>query len=301
MKKNEALTLLQKVYQDGKISGSWIICGKETDKRGLISDFCHSVLSEKDCLSEVKWIQPDLIKKEKDDLIKQIKNGQEIDENKKRKRNAFITVEDIRKGIEFMALKSLTNQNRFLIIDTADLMNIPAQNCLLKMLEEPGDKGVVFLLADYPEKLLSTITSRCRKIRLFPHSQSEILNFIIQNYPQYDSEVLLKLSFSNIEKIKKIIEFNGVDIYQKMIALKNRSEIYAFVEKNIKDEENLQMIIDFSFVILSEKIEKNMDNSDITLLLLDIWEKLQNLLKDMDRIYLDKKQVLALILEDVLL
>ena len=50
------------------------------------------------------------------------------------------------------------------IIDEAETMNIPAQNAALKLLEEPP-KNVSFLLCSTnPERLLTTVRSRCAEI-----------------------------------------------------------------------------------------------------------------------------------------
>ncbi len=50
-------------------------------------------------------------------------------------------------------------------------MQIPAQNALLKVLEEPPEYGVFLLLTDNPEKLLPTVRSRCVELALSPLSE----------------------------------------------------------------------------------------------------------------------------------
>lgn len=59
------------------------------------------------------------------------------------------------------------NGERYIvIIEDADLMTEPAQNCLLKTLEEPPGGAVIMLLTDNTEKFLPTIRSRCVKLRI---------------------------------------------------------------------------------------------------------------------------------------
>ena len=54
-------------------------------------------------------------------------------------------------------------QFRVAIIDAADDLNLNAANALLKVLEEPPERGVLFLVTHAPGRLLATIRSRCRR------------------------------------------------------------------------------------------------------------------------------------------
>lgn len=54
------------------------------------------------------------------------------------------------------------------IICDADTMNIPAQNAMLKVFEEPPAHVVFVLLAENADRLISTVRSRCELITLPP-------------------------------------------------------------------------------------------------------------------------------------
>ena len=55
---------------------------------------------------------------------------------------------------------------RLIIIKTAELLTLEAQNALLKILEEPPANNLFYLLAPDPNSLLPTIISRCRLLKL---------------------------------------------------------------------------------------------------------------------------------------
>jgi DNA polymerase-3 subunit delta' len=57
---------------------------------------------------------------------------------------------------------------RVAIIDTADDLNVNAANAVLKTLEEPPERGVLFLVSHSPGALLPTIRSRCRRLAFTP-------------------------------------------------------------------------------------------------------------------------------------
>lgn len=58
--------------------------------------------------------------------------------------------------------------NRVVLIRQADKMNPQAQNALLKTIEEPPEGTVFLLTTDSPERMLTTIISRCRSVKLHP-------------------------------------------------------------------------------------------------------------------------------------
>jgi len=53
---------------------------------------------------------------------------------------------------------------RVCIIDAADDLNVNAANAILKTLEEPPKRAVVFLVAHTPGRLPATVRSRCRRL-----------------------------------------------------------------------------------------------------------------------------------------
>jgi len=85
-------------------------------------------------------------------------------EDGKTRRN--IPVEEARDLSEFFSKSPAAAPYRVAIIDTADDLNTGAANALLKTLEEPPARGVIFLLASSPGALLPTIRSRCRRLAM---------------------------------------------------------------------------------------------------------------------------------------
>ncbi len=86
-------------------------------------------------------------------------------------------IDDIRSAINFTKLKiprsepkgSVQNSatdhiRRLIILHQAEQQTTEAQNALLKLLEEPPNDTVLFLIATQAEAMLPTITSRCRQL-----------------------------------------------------------------------------------------------------------------------------------------
>ncbi len=70
---------------------------------------------------------------------------------------------------------------RVVLIDGADRANEQAQNALLKVLEEPTDRHTFILVADEPQRLLPTIRSRCRPLRIGPIPRAELVAHLMDN------------------------------------------------------------------------------------------------------------------------
>lgn len=72
----------------------------------------------------------------------------------------------IRQIKNFLTQKPFSHTTKIVIIYEADRLQIPAQNALLKTLEEPGSNRYLILTTAKPSSLLPTIISRCRLINL---------------------------------------------------------------------------------------------------------------------------------------
>ena len=79
---------------------------------------------------------------------------------------SVIKVDQIRALGEQLSLSSHQGGYKVAVINPADLMNINAQNSLLKTLEEPSDNTVLLLVSERPSQLQATVRSRCQQIRL---------------------------------------------------------------------------------------------------------------------------------------
>lgn len=87
------------------------------------------------------------------------------------------------KGVKLEQVRQLRAQSflrpseapfKVFVIPQADRLNLPSQNALLKVLEEPAS-SVFVLLCENREAMLQTVRSRCKTFRLTPLEQQELL------------------------------------------------------------------------------------------------------------------------------
>jgi len=85
-----------------------------------------------------------------------------------------IPVDEARRLPEFFAKAPALGPFRVAIIDAVDDFNANGANAVLKTLEEPSGRGVLFLVSHAPGRLLPTIRSRCRTLAFRPWPQDAI-------------------------------------------------------------------------------------------------------------------------------
>lgn len=100
------------------------------------------------------------------DLL-QVASAQSESSLKNEKDMLEIDVDQIRALNNFLSYKSYYGGYKAVIIENAERMNLEAQSCLLKTLEEPKGKTIIILISSKPETLMNTIFSRCQPIKFF--------------------------------------------------------------------------------------------------------------------------------------
>jgi DNA polymerase-3 subunit delta' len=85
-----------------------------------------------------------------------------------------LLIEQVRELIERLGVRPSRGPRRIAIIDDAETLNLPAQNALLKTLEEPPGDTMIILVTSSERALLDTVRSRLRPVRFGPLSVAEI-------------------------------------------------------------------------------------------------------------------------------
>lgn len=117
-------------------------------------------------------------------------------------------VNEIRAIIEELSKAAFEGGMRAIVISNAHAMTREAQNALLKTLEEPP-KGVIFLLCDNADGMLSTIISRCALIRLGQADRCEIENELaLRGVNAADARLYARISGGSMGRALRLSEEN---------------------------------------------------------------------------------------------
>lgn len=110
-------------------------------------------------------------------------------------------IDDIRKIDRDMSLAGFGQSNRRMYtIDEAHKLTGDAQNCLLKMLEDPPEHVYFVLCTTDPKKVIATVRSRCTEIGLKPVADSHLdalVKFVLKEEKvKIDQKVIDKIVLS---------------------------------------------------------------------------------------------------------
>ncbi|HEV7694369.1 MAG TPA: DNA polymerase III subunit delta' [Hyphomonadaceae bacterium] len=98
----------------------------------------------------------------------------------KGKQKSEIPVDSVRDLSQFFSLRPAMGGWRVAIIDAVDELNRFGSNAILKTLEEPPARAVLFLISHGEQMLLPTIRSRCRVLRCGALTETETLQVLAQ-------------------------------------------------------------------------------------------------------------------------
>jgi DNA polymerase-3 subunit delta' len=99
-----------------------------------------------------------------------------------------IKIDTVRDVIEKAQYRPFEGRRRVVVIDDADALIPPAQNALLKILEEPPSSSVFVLVSAMPDALLPTVRSRCPRLRFGPLTPGEIAEALKRDHDYTDAE-----------------------------------------------------------------------------------------------------------------
>jgi DNA polymerase III subunit delta' len=141
---------------------------------------------------------------------------------RRRRLRGEILVEDTREVAAFFRLTAAEEGWRIVIIDGAEEMNRNAANAVLKILEEPPERGLLLLVSHNPGRLLPTVRSRCRRLALSPLSlplASELLRRYRPDLKPDEAEAHATLSGGSVGRALGLADAGGIELYRSLIEL----------------------------------------------------------------------------------
>jgi len=169
-----------------------------------------------------------------------------------------IRIEQIRKLQERLAFRALEAPYKVALIVTAHAMNPPAQNALLKTLEEPPRDTVLILISSAPDKLLPTIRSRCSKATFGPLPVDFIASQVKAHAKKgIDDALAAQIAAMSSGSLARALEFNASSLE------KRRERIEAFEKLRSNDAS--------AWLALAENWADDRETAESALELLKVW------------------------------
>lgn len=179
----EAEAALLSAYRSGRIPHAWLIGGPQgIGKATLAYRMARFVLAQGNPRAPAVQGAEDLRVAANDPVARQVAAGShggllilERTANERGVMRTVITVDATRETISFFGSTAAAEGWRVCIVDTVDELNPNAANALLKVLEEPPQRSLFLLVSHAPGRVLATIQSRCRRLRLRPLAIEDVI------------------------------------------------------------------------------------------------------------------------------
>lgn len=191
-------------------------------------------------------------------------------------KSKVIKVDQVRSLVDFVNKKAQFAGYKIALIYPAEAMNIAASNALLKSLEEPGEKTLLFLLSHSPSRLMATIRSRCQRL-LFPLPQADLALKWLADQHLSQPQALLSVAGGAPLKALSMAESDVLEQRKEMasalLAIRQGDldpVVLARQWEKTSPSESLQWLIAWTLDWSRVKLDQPMISQDIQSILTDI-------------------------------
>lgn len=292
----EVMDDFSSAFKIGKMHHAWLLYGdKGIGKASFAHLIAQAVLSNK----EVDKFSFDV-----DEVVStKIKHGSHPDchilspDDK-----GSIGVDEVRQLVRFLHLTAVEGKYKIAIIDTCDSMTINAANALLKILEEPPAGALLLLVCNSIGKVLPTVRSRCRTLKINTPAL-DVFNLVISEKHheilREQIDELHNLCQGSIGLALKIVEQNALSMVsdiKRQIEGKDEAGLIKMGQLVATNQTLWEIAHHFIIKFLQDKIKMDMQSGKSCSSLLERLNKSTSTLSACDKFYLDKSSVLITVL-----
>jgi DNA polymerase-3 subunit delta' len=308
----EAEMALLTAYRSGRIPHAWLIGGPQgIGKATLAYRMARFVLAHGQPLAGAVQRAEDLTIDADDAIARQVAAGShgglltlERTANDRGVMRTVITVDETRETISFFGSTAAAEGWRVCIVDTVDELNPNAANALLKILEEPPQQSLFLLVSHAPARVLATIQSRCRKLRLRPLETNDVINAAAAAADLAPTDLALReaaeASEGSVARALTLLGGDALKLQQRTAALLaylpqvDPRELHTLGDSlGTSDRVALAAFIDGIDRWIAERLHADEANANQNLArlarLAEVWEKIVRAARDTETYNLERK------------
>jgi len=227
----EAEQALLAAYRSGRMPHAFLIGGPQgIGKATLAYRVAKFVLAHPDPLSPAVQSAADLAVSADNPAARRVTMQSHPDlltiertANDKGKLRTQIVIEDVRRSIGFFGSTAGEGGWRIAIVDSVDEMNQAGENALLKVLEEPPPRSLLFLISHAPGSVRTTLRSRCRRLALRPLPVADVVaataNALNRTPDDEEIRAAAQLAEGRVARAISLLDGDTLALHQQVIAL----------------------------------------------------------------------------------
>ena len=160
---------------------------------------------------------------------------------------------------------SFLGKNKVAVINELEKISIDGLNAILKILEEPPKNTYFLLSTNFLNQIPLTIQSRCFDLRISSPEIKQSLEWL-SDYQTKDVLKALEITNNSPIKAKYFLDKNLLDARDNFVKdvsgiIKEGKDIISISEKWIKDNDTLNLKLEWMSQILSDSIKFHADKS----------------------------------------
>lgn len=182
-----------------------------------------------------------------------------------------ISIDAVRKVIRESSIVVPGNKavKRLIIFSGAEALSLPAQNAILKLLEEPPAGTVLILTATSAKSLLPTITSRLNVIDVAAVDLSSVETYYANEYSKSELEAAWRLSGGRVGLLQSLLSEaddhplkQAIESAKQLVSARDSFEKGKILESVSSDKEQLKSLLEALDLILSALSRSATEKSD---------------------------------------
>ncbi|MEO1066799.1 MAG: DNA polymerase III subunit delta' [Pseudomonadota bacterium] len=321
---NEEIDVFLRAAQSGRMHHAWLLHGPRGVGKATFAFRMARALAERD---DARDLTRDAIEQSADEntsRFRKVARGAHPNvlhikvpfDEKSRKFKTQITVEEVRKCISFFGTTAGNTGWRIAVIDGANDMNRSSANGLLKILEEPPEKTIFFLLSDQPAQLLPTIRSRCQTLAFNPLGLDDLNNALRATTDFDTTQEITDLSQyrdlvgGSVRRAYQFATSGTAELHDTFLSLMNQRPGYDFKQlQTFADavsgrgsEERFGFFVDFLDLFIAGTVRDQEATGSSTEQLVrwaEVWDKIHDRLRLEQSLNLDRKQTVLASFQDL--
>jgi DNA polymerase-3 subunit delta' len=211
-----------------------------------------------------------------------------------------IQVDDVRRTIAFFGSTPMEGGWRVAIVDAVDELNPSGANALLKVLEQPPRRALLLLVSHSAARVLPTIRSRCRLLRMRPLSADAVARAaavaIGKNAADADIRAAAALSEGSVRRALTFLDGRALEMRARIVAMLDRLPViephalHALGDRlGGTEAATLQAFIDTVNDWLSKRLTAGPQDGTRLERIARAWEKVNHASREAELYNLDRK------------
>ena len=211
-----------------------------------------------------------------------------------------ITIDDVRAAHGFFSKSPALGRRRVCIIDAVDNLNLNAANALLKLLEEPPDHAIFFLVSHNSGRVLATIRSRCRRLKLAPLSDENVEKVVRSLMPTLktpEREIAVRLAHGCPGRALTFAQEGGLKLHRDLHKLfatwpqVNFAAVQSFCASlSGRDHSKYDLFCDLMLDWIAAGTRSQLDDPVRLAQGVSLWDKISKIIQTGQRLNMDRSE-----------